>query len=96
MMWSGSPSAILCELRLQELATTSFLLKFILMGFKGFSQLGLGIGVFALKGYGTVLEELRLPLIEKHGLDLQLVEEIENADAVNQTTSENGTFSSAE
>lgn len=67
-----------------------FALVLILKRFDGFSQLGLGISVFALQGGGPVLEELRLPLVEKCGLDLQLVAEVGNADAVNQVASENG------
>jgi len=52
----------------------------------------LGIGVFPLHGGGFVLEELGLPLVEQGWLDLMLIAQIGNADAIDQVPTQNGDF----
>src|SRR4051794_16480069 len=65
-------------------------LELVAEGGDGADVLGLGRGVLALEGGGSVLEELLLPEVEQRGRELELIAEIGDGDVVDQMTPENG------
>src|SRR5271154_1742233 len=56
----------------------------------GAEVLALSSGVLALKGGGTVLEELLLPGVEQCGRELMLVAEVRDGDVVDQMAPKDG------